>query len=64
VIRLCIGAGFDPREAPEGLKEIICTITELPDLKVLEGELKRCSQAVRGIFRKMVSAARSDAKAP
>ncbi|WP_258161257.1 bifunctional [glutamine synthetase] adenylyltransferase/[glutamine synthetase]-adenylyl-L-tyrosine phosphorylase [Rhizobium sp. TH2] len=58
VVRLCIGGGFDPREAPEGLKEIICRITELPDLKVLEGEMKRYSQEVRAIFKRVVSASR------
>jgi len=54
VVRLCIDGIFDPAEAPEGLKELICRITELPDLKVLEGELRRYSQEVRAIFRKIV----------
>ena len=55
VVRLCIDGPFDPKEAPEGLKELICRITELPDLKVLEGELKRYSREVRAIMRKVVA---------
>ena len=54
VVRLCIDGPFDPKDAPEGLKETICRITELPDLAVLEGELRRYSQEVRAIFRKVV----------
>ena len=53
-VRLCIDGPFSPRDAPEGLKDFLCRITELPDLKVLEGELKRSSAAVRGIFRATV----------
>jgi glutamate-ammonia-ligase adenylyltransferase len=53
-VRLCIDGPFDPKTAPEGLKDFLCRITELPDLKVLEGELKRISNAVRAIFRELV----------
>jgi glutamate-ammonia-ligase adenylyltransferase len=51
IIRLCVDGAFDPQDAPEGLKELLCQISELPDLGVLEGELRRCSQAVRGVFK-------------
>jgi glutamate-ammonia-ligase adenylyltransferase len=50
-VRLCIDGPFNPKDAPEGLKDFLCRITELPDLKVLEGELKRRAEAVRAIFR-------------
>ncbi|MGV3550194.1 bifunctional [glutamine synthetase] adenylyltransferase/[glutamine synthetase]-adenylyl-L-tyrosine phosphorylase [Rhizobium sp.] len=53
-VRLCIDGPFDPKDAPEGLKDFLCRITELPDLRVLEGELKRRSEAVRAIFRTVV----------
>ena len=53
-IRLCIDGPFDPKTAPEGLKDFLCRITELPDLRVLEGELKRRGEAVRSIFRATV----------
>lgn len=55
VVRLCVDGPFDPEDAPEGLKELLCRITDLPDLVVLEGEIKRCSEAVRRIFRSTVS---------
>jgi len=54
IVRLCIDSGFDPKEAPEGLKELLCQISEVPDLKVLESEIKRLSQSVRKIFRRTV----------
>jgi glutamate-ammonia-ligase adenylyltransferase len=53
-VRLCIDGPFEPKTAPEGLKDFLCRITELPDLKVLEGELKRSSDAVRAVFRSVV----------
>ena len=53
-VRLCIDGPFEPKTAPEGLKDFLCRITELPDLKVLEGELKRSSDAVRTVFRSVV----------
>jgi [glutamine synthetase] adenylyltransferase / [glutamine synthetase]-adenylyl-L-tyrosine phosphorylase len=53
-VRLCIDGPFEPKTAPEGLKDFLCRITEVPDLKVLEGELKRSSDAVRAVFRSVV----------
>jgi glutamate-ammonia-ligase adenylyltransferase len=53
-VRLCIDGPFEPKTAPEGLKDFLCRITELPDLKVLEGELKRSSDTVRAVFRSVV----------
>ena len=53
-VRLCIDGPFDPRTAPEGLRDFLCRITELPDLKILEGELKRNATRVRAIFRAVV----------
>ena len=55
VVRLCIDGGFDPKEAPEGLKELLCQISEMPDLKVLESEFKQYSQNVRRIFKRTVN---------
>jgi glutamate-ammonia-ligase adenylyltransferase len=54
IVRLCIDGDFDPKEAPEGLKELLCQISEVPDLKVLESEIKRFSQSVRKIFKRTV----------
>jgi glutamate-ammonia-ligase adenylyltransferase len=54
VVRVCIDGAFDPAEAPEGLKELICRISECPDMKVLEREIRQASQATRAIFRAAV----------
>jgi glutamate-ammonia-ligase adenylyltransferase len=54
VVRLCIDGPFDPGEAPEGLKELLCQISEVPDLKVLEAEIRLKSQSIRKIFRRTV----------
>ena len=53
-VRLCIDGPFSPKDSPEGLKDFLCRITELPDLKVLEGELKRSADAVRIVFRRVM----------
>lgn len=50
IIRLCIDGPFDPEEAPEGLKELLCRISELPDLTIVEAEIRERSQAVRRVF--------------
>lgn len=56
LIRLCIDAHFDPKEAPAGLIELVCRAGDCPDIKTLEGEVKRLSKAVRKIFLAMVRA--------
>jgi glutamate-ammonia-ligase adenylyltransferase len=55
IVRLCIDGIFDPKEAPDGLKELLCQITEVPDLKILESEIRRLSQSVRKIFTRLVA---------
>ncbi len=56
LIRLCIDSLFDPKEAPAGLTELVCRAGDCPDIKTLEGELKRLSKAVRKIFQTVVKA--------
>lgn len=56
LIRLCIDAHFDPKEAPAGLVELVCRAGDCPDIKTLEGEVKRLSKAVRKIFLGVVKA--------
>ncbi|MBU1312955.1 MAG: bifunctional [glutamine synthetase] adenylyltransferase/[glutamine synthetase]-adenylyl-L-tyrosine phosphorylase [Alphaproteobacteria bacterium] len=55
IIRLCIDGPFVPKEAPAGLVERVCRAGDCPDIKTLEGEVKRLSKAVRAVFRKTVS---------
>jgi glutamate-ammonia-ligase adenylyltransferase len=50
-VRLSIDGPFDPKEAPEGLKELLCQACDLPDITIVEAEIRRYSQAVRKIFR-------------
>ncbi|MBB3389973.1 glutamate-ammonia-ligase adenylyltransferase [Rhizobium sp. BK275] len=56
LIRLCIDGMFDPKEAPAGLTELVCRAGDWPDIKTLEGEVKRLSKAVRKVFQTVVKA--------
>ena len=55
IIRLCIDGPFSPKEAPAGLVERVAKAGDCPDIRTLEGEVKRLSKAVRAVFRKLVS---------
>ncbi|MGW9231190.1 bifunctional [glutamine synthetase] adenylyltransferase/[glutamine synthetase]-adenylyl-L-tyrosine phosphorylase [Pseudorhizobium sp. NPDC055634] len=55
IIRLCIDGPFSPKEAPAGLVERVARAGDCPDIRTLEGEVKRLSKAVRAVFRKLVS---------
>ncbi|MCJ8517290.1 glutamate-ammonia-ligase adenylyltransferase [Pseudorhizobium tarimense] len=55
IIRLCIDGPFSRKEAPAGLVERLSRAGDCPDIRGLEGEVKRLSKAVRAIFRKVVS---------
>jgi glutamate-ammonia-ligase adenylyltransferase len=54
IVQLCIDGPFDPKEAPAGLVELVCRAGECPDIRTLEGEVKRLSKAVRRIFAAIV----------
>jgi glutamate-ammonia-ligase adenylyltransferase len=54
LIRLCIDGLFDPKEAPAGLIDLVARAGDCPDIKTLEGEIKRLSKAVRKIFQTVV----------
>ena len=51
IIRLSIDGGFDPKEAPSGLVDLVCRAGDCPDVKTLEGEVKRLSKEVRAILK-------------
>ncbi|MBB4007332.1 bifunctional [glutamine synthetase] adenylyltransferase/[glutamine synthetase]-adenylyl-L-tyrosine phosphorylase [Allorhizobium taibaishanense] len=51
VVRACVKGGFRPSEAPAGLTDLVLRVADCPDVKVLEGELKRLSKAVRRVFQ-------------
>lgn len=56
IVRLCIDGAFDPKEAPAGLVDLVCRAGDCPDLRTLEGEIRRLSKAVRRIFLATVKA--------
>jgi glutamate-ammonia-ligase adenylyltransferase len=51
IIRLCVDGLFDPDKAPAGLIELVCRAGDCPDIRTLEGEVRRLSKAVRRIFQ-------------
>jgi len=54
LIRLCIDGLFEPKEAPAGLIDLVCRAADCPDIKTLEGEIKRLSKAIRKVFQIVV----------
>jgi glutamate-ammonia-ligase adenylyltransferase len=54
IVRLCVDGGFDPKEAPAGLIDLVCRAGDCPDLRTLEAEIRRISKAVRKIFQATV----------
>ncbi|PWE58203.1 bifunctional glutamine-synthetase adenylyltransferase/deadenyltransferase [Metarhizobium album] len=54
IVRLCIDGAFDPKEAPSGLVDLVCRAGDCPDIKTLEGEIKRLSKDVRKVFQATV----------
>ena len=56
IVRLCVDGGFDPKEAPAGLVDLVCRAGDCPDLRTLEAEIRRVSKAVRKILQATVKA--------
>ena len=54
IVRLSVDGGFDPKEAPAGLIDLVCRAGDCPDLRTLEAEIRRLSKAVRKIFQATV----------
>eukprot|EP00913_Durusdinium_trenchii_P021362 g20075.t1 len=54
IIRLCVDGPFDAADAPAGLIERVCRAGDCPDLRTLEGEVKRLGTGVRDVFRRTV----------
>ena len=53
VVRLCAEGGFDPKQAPAGLIDLLTRTGEAPDLASLEADFKTTSKRVRAVFRKV-----------
>jgi len=54
IVRLCVDGGFDPKEAPAGLVDLVCRAGDCLDLRTLEAEIRRISKAVRKILQATV----------
>lgn len=54
IVRLCIDGGFNPKEAPAGLVDLVCRAGDCPNIQTLEGEVKRLSKAVRKAYQSTV----------
>jgi [glutamine synthetase] adenylyltransferase / [glutamine synthetase]-adenylyl-L-tyrosine phosphorylase len=54
IVRLCVDGGFDPKEAPAGLVDLVCRAGDCPDMRTLEADIRRVSKAVRKIFQATV----------
>ncbi|MGB3500351.1 MAG: bifunctional [glutamine synthetase] adenylyltransferase/[glutamine synthetase]-adenylyl-L-tyrosine phosphorylase [Mesorhizobium sp.] len=50
IIRLCLDGSFDPKDVPPGLADILARQTDMPDLSVLEADIKETSRGVRKTF--------------
>ena len=54
IVRLSVDGGFDPKEAPAGLVDLVCRAGDCPDVRALEADIRRVSKAVRKIFQGVV----------
>jgi [glutamine synthetase] adenylyltransferase / [glutamine synthetase]-adenylyl-L-tyrosine phosphorylase len=50
VLRLCIKDDSWPQDLSDGLSDIMCRTSELPDIKTLKAHIKNTAQEVRTIF--------------
>ncbi|MDZ5698346.1 bifunctional [glutamine synthetase] adenylyltransferase/[glutamine synthetase]-adenylyl-L-tyrosine phosphorylase [Chelativorans sp. M5D2P16] len=57
-IRLCLTGPFEPDNVPPGLADILLRSVDLPDLGVLEADLKETAKRVRGHFERLLQRGR------
>jgi glutamate-ammonia-ligase adenylyltransferase len=55
VLRLCLGAPFDPAEAGPGLRALLARAGRVPDFATLEAVLQDTQAEVRAAFLRIVS---------
>ncbi|MDP3526505.1 MAG: bifunctional [glutamine synthetase] adenylyltransferase/[glutamine synthetase]-adenylyl-L-tyrosine phosphorylase, partial [Hoeflea sp.] len=53
IVRLCTEGGFDPRQAPAGLIDLLTRTAQSPDLASLEADFKTTSKRVRAMFKRV-----------
>lgn len=54
ISRLCIDGEFDQKSAPGGLIDLLCRVSDAPDIRALEAELKARTRAVRKTFQTLM----------
>ena len=54
ILRLCFEGRFDPAAAPDGLKQLLARVADVPDFARLEAHLKQTLSAVFGRFEALV----------
>jgi glutamate-ammonia-ligase adenylyltransferase len=57
IVRLSVEGAFEPENTPAGLIERLCRAGDCPDLRTLEGEIRRLSEEVRAVFLRVVQPA-------
>ena len=57
VLRLCLDAPFDPKNAGKGLLDLLCRAADVPDFHTLEAHLAETQQRVRASFVRILGAA-------
>ncbi len=55
ILRFCSDGVFEPNDSPAGLNDLLCRAANCPDLKSLEGTIKRQAKQVRKILEKLLS---------
>ena len=50
ILRLCLDGDFDPSLDQPGLKQTLCRAAELPDIAVLEAQLRHHQAEISGLF--------------
>jgi glutamate-ammonia-ligase adenylyltransferase len=54
LIRLCLTGPLDPKDMPPGLGDMLLAATDLPDIRVLQAQIKESAQAVRRQFDRLL----------
>jgi [glutamine synthetase] adenylyltransferase / [glutamine synthetase]-adenylyl-L-tyrosine phosphorylase len=57
ISRLCLEGDFEPKTAPGGLIDLLCRVTDAPDIRALEAEVKARTRAVRKTFNALMHGA-------
>jgi glutamate-ammonia-ligase adenylyltransferase len=54
IIRLCVEEPFEPKEAPRGLRDLLCRVADAPDFTRLEAQLIETETKVRETLERLI----------